>query len=63
MKNKNILLVMIIFLCAAVTGTAQNWVLTGNGNAANNSKLGTTTAVPLRLFTNNALRVYIASGG
>jgi hypothetical protein len=43
---------------------AQNsspyWSLAGNSNAsATTSKLGTTNGIPLRLFTNNAVRVYI----
>jgi tetratricopeptide (TPR) repeat protein len=39
------------------------WSLAGNSNATSSSKLGTTNAVALRLFTNNAVRVYVASGG
>lgn len=67
MKKKYILLGAFIFLWAAITGNAQNtspfWSLAGNNNAAATSKLGNTNAVPLRLMTNNAVRVYIASGG
>jgi hypothetical protein len=38
---------------------AQSWTLSGNSNASTSSKLGTTNAIPLRLFTNNSTRIYI----
>lgn len=42
---------------------AQSWNLAGNSNATSSSILGTTNSVPLRLFTNNAVRAYIAGNG
>jgi hypothetical protein len=46
---------------------AQNsspyWSQTGNSNANNSSKLGTTNAINLRIFTNNVERMRIASSG
>ncbi len=40
--------------------TSPYWSLAGNSNAsATTSKLGTTNAIPLRLYTNNAVRVYV----
>jgi len=67
MKTQRIFWFMGALLCATITGIAQNvaqntspyWSLQGNSNAAFTSKLGTTNQVPLRLFTNNAVRVYI----
>lgn len=43
--------------------TSPYWSLAGNSNATTSSKLGTTNAIPLKLFTNNNLRVYISTGG
>lgn len=47
--------------------SAQNsspyWSLAGNSNASAGSKLGTTTATPLVLFTNNSERLRIQSNG
>src|SRR5215510_8966334 len=46
---------------------AQNnspyWSLQGNSNATTSSKLGTTNAIPLKLFTNNKLRIIIDKTG
>ena len=46
---------------------AQNgspyWSLAGNSNATTSSKLGTTNAIPLRLLTNNAVRMTISTAG
>jgi hypothetical protein len=58
----------LVALATALLGVqhvrAQNsspyWSLAGNSNAsATTSKLGTTNGIPLRLFTNNAVRIYI----
>lgn len=47
-------------LPAAAQDTSPYWSLAGNSNAsATTSKLGTSNAIPLRLFTNNAVRMYI----
>src|SRR5690242_16626204 len=43
--------------------TSPFWSLAGNSNAATNSKLGTTNAIPLRLMTNNKARVFIDATG
>ncbi|MCU7549936.1 tail fiber domain-containing protein [Chitinophagaceae bacterium LB-8] len=57
-------LVVLAILIGTQHSSAQNtspyWSLAGNSNASSTtSKLGTTNAIPLRLFTNNAVRVYI----
>lgn len=41
--------------------TSSYWSLAGNSNAASSSKLGTTTAIDLRLFANNVERMRILS--
>src|ERR1041385_7284111 len=43
--------------------TSPYWSLAGNSNAAAGSKLGTTTAIPLNLTTNNLTRLRIYSNG
>jgi hypothetical protein len=54
-------------LLTSLSLQAQNsspyWSLTGNSNASSSSKLGTTNAIPLRLFTNNAERLRIDPTG
>jgi hypothetical protein len=53
-------------LCAHHLGaqnTSPYWSLAGNSNATSSSKLGTTNAIPLRLFTSNLPRIYITPGG
>src|SRR5437868_8036383 len=39
------------------------WSLYGNSNASSSSKLGTTNAISLRLFTNNVERMRITASG
>lgn len=70
MKKRNTLFRFAGLLLAfgiATSAHAQNtspfWSLAGNSTADNNSKLGTTNAIPLRLFTNNQPRAYIATDG
>ena len=58
----------ITSLFALVVGSsAQNtspyWSLSGNNNATSSSKLGTTNAIALRLFTNNSERIRINTSG
>lgn len=51
---------IIAFVHAAdAQNTSPYWSLQGNSNATNTSKLGTTNAQPLRLFTNNQVRLFI----
>ncbi|MCU7548174.1 tail fiber domain-containing protein [Chitinophagaceae bacterium LB-8] len=62
------LLVALAILLGTQHSSAQNtspyWSLAGNSNASSTtSKLGTTNAIPLRLYTNNATRVYINTSG
>src|SRR3954464_8075873 len=62
MKVKQTFAVMAfvaVTICTSQTIYAQSWNLTGNSNAINTSKLGTTNAKPLALTTNNQKRVYI----
>src|SRR5688572_18186291 len=46
-----------------VTEVTQSWNTTGNSNATISSKLGTTNAIPVRLFTNNIERVRVEANG
>src|SRR3982750_2457529 len=66
MKQNSLYLMMaasIAMIGMTLSAHAQNtspfWSLAGNNNATANSKLGTTNAIPLRLFTNNSTRAYI----
>jgi hypothetical protein len=43
--------------------TSPYWSLAGNSNATSSSKLGTTNAINLRLFTNNLERMRITTSG
>ena len=62
----SILTVTITYL-VTTSLQAQNkspyWSLQGNNNATTSSKLGTTNNIPLKVFTNNKLRVSINSNG
>ena len=52
------------FLVSHAQNTTPFWSLAGNSNAsATTSKLGTTNAIPLRLFTNNLARVTVTPTG
>ena len=53
----------ILFLIIGQVATAQSWNITGNSNATTASKLGTTNANPLILFTNNVERMRIDTSG
>jgi hypothetical protein len=56
------LILSISFQKLAAQNTAPYWSLVGNSNASSTlSKLGTTNAINLRLFTNNIERVHINS--
>jgi hypothetical protein len=61
------MLTLITTCLFATSPQAQNtspyWSINGNSNATVSSKLGTTNATPLKLFTNNRLRVFISNGG
>lgn len=63
---KKIILVLAL-IPLLLTATAQNtspyWSLAGNSNAASTSKLGTTNGIALRIMTNNAERIRIATDG
>lgn len=52
-----------LLLSAVGPASAQSWNITGNANATNTSKLGTTNAIPLRFFTNNIERLRIDATG
>lgn len=65
--RSNTAIILVVALTIMQIANAQNtapfWSLKGNSNAVAGSKLGTTNAIPLRLFTNNLVRVHIAPGG
>lgn len=58
-------LLLIIFFTTTCfkKSTAQQWNLSGNNNATLGSKLGTTKAIPLILYTNNSPRMILTSTG
>lgn len=64
---KKIFLSAIVLFCHLILVNAQNtspfWSLAGNSNATNSSKLGTTNAIYLGLFTNNLERMRISTSG
>jgi len=64
---KKIYLLIAILLCRVTLSNAQNvspyWSLAGNSNATSSSKLGTTNAINLRMFTNNVERMRLATSG
>ena len=53
---------VVMILSALQPLVAQSWSMTGN-NASSTSKLGTLNSQPLRIFTNNVLRMQISSTG
>jgi hypothetical protein len=56
---------ILMSICLLLTAFSYSqWSLTGNANASNTtSKLGTTNAIHLRLFTNNIERVRLTTAG
>jgi hypothetical protein len=68
---KKLSFLLYISIAFAVTNSrnalAQNsspyWSTSGNSNATNTSKLGTTNAIPLNIFTNSVQRMSIAANG
>src|SRR5215471_17078446 len=58
-----VVVIAFILQTANTQNTSPYWSLAGNNNATSSSKLGTTNAISLRLFTNNKVRVYITSAG
>lgn len=65
MKKNSTLSLFASFLFAAIliSPAYAQWSLSGNSNATTSSKLGTTNSIPLRLFTNNQVRAFIATNG
>jgi hypothetical protein len=66
MKKKFMLSLVASILFASISFQsliAQSWNITGNNNATSSSKLGTTSNVPLKLFTNNSQRMIVDSLG
>lgn len=55
------LLSTFLFITSIVS--AQDWKLVGNSDATATSKLGTTNAIPVKVFTNNAERLTIDIAG
>src|SRR3954466_11651219 len=60
---KFFLLNFVVSLVFCFTSTAQDWHLTGNADATAGSKLGTTSAIPLGLYTGNVQRLSITAAG
>src|SRR6476661_4002345 len=50
-------------ICVNAQNTSPYWSLVGNSNATSSSKLGTTNAINLRIFTNNLERARITTSG
>ena len=66
MKKLYTLLLFVPLFSAQITiaqNTSPYWSLSGNSTATTSSKLGTTTNIPLRLFTNNSERMHIDGSG
>jgi hypothetical protein len=65
MKRYLLFIPSLFFLCTSVESqnTSPYWSLSGNSNASSSSKLGTTTAIPLRIMTNNLERIRITPTG
>jgi hypothetical protein len=66
MRPKNLLLLILLnafCFAAKAQNVAPFWSLTGNNNASAASKLGTTNAVPLSLYTGNVTRLFINPSG
>lgn len=53
-------LTVAFFQNAIAQNSSPYWSLAGNSNASTSSKLGTTTATPLNLYTNNTVRLFIS---
>jgi hypothetical protein len=58
----------LVSFCLVTTSVqAQNtspfWSLQGNSNATRTSKLGTTNAMPVGIFSNNRVRMFISPAG
>ena len=53
----------LLFVFVSFSSRAQSWNITGNNNTNATSKLGTTTAEPLNLTTNNVTRLTIFPTG
>ncbi len=66
MRPQNLLLLFLLnasFCAANAQNLAPFWSLNGNSNASAASKLGTTNAVPLQLYTGNLTRLLITPTG
>jgi len=61
------ILAVMSFCLVTTSLQAQNtppyWSLQGNSNATGTSKLGTTNAMPVGIFSNNRLRMFISPAG
>src|SRR6185295_4262260 len=64
---KKIFSLLTVLSTLLIYGYAQNtspyWSLAGNSNATSSSKLGTTNAINLRIFTNNLERARVTTSG
>jgi len=66
MKTKLFLVFAIVTattICTLQKGNAQCWGLSGNSDATKSSKLGTTNAIPVRIFVNNGEKIRIPING
>jgi hypothetical protein len=66
MRLQNLLVLILsnaLYFVAEAQNVAPFWSLTGNSNASAASKLGTTNAVPLSLYTTNVTRLFINPSG
>ncbi|HMF70751.1 MAG TPA: hypothetical protein VK616_04730, partial [Flavitalea sp.] len=66
MRPQTLLLLILLnafYFAAEAQNVAPFWSLTGNSNASAASKLGTTNAVPLSLYTTNVTRLFINPSG
>src|SRR5215218_8125651 len=61
--SATVVLTLFAFLKASAQNTSPYWSLSGNSNVTSSTKLGTTNAVSLRLYTKNLERLRIDTLG
>ncbi|MFN8152858.1 MAG: tail fiber domain-containing protein [Bacteroidia bacterium] len=61
--KKTLLLLSVAALMASADANAQNWSLTGNAGTTSTNFLGTTDTKPLKIKTNNQVRMTITNTG
>ena len=66
MKTKlflNVAAIIVALIFCFQNANAQSWLLSGNSDATNSSKLGTLNNIPLKIYTNGKERMHITNAG